>query len=232
VPFYNAEDYLALCLCSLVNQSYRDLDIVLVDDGSTDGSLCIARAFAQQDTRIRIIEQKNQGPAKARNKGMEIIHGEWLAFVDADDYIDLDFFERLSTQLGNAEIVQFGCLVEDLTHAILGKKHPRNKYRLAADWSRLYQTKFLEANHLRFPEGMFYEDVIFAIDIWAKRPHTQVLPYVGYHYVQHTGSITDVKPDTTMLFSELRKRRVSVRMWILISYTILRLKLHFIYDHN
>ena len=87
VPIYNAEKYLAQCIESLIHQTHRNLQILLINDGSTDSSLSIAQEFAQRDSRIEIHTQPNQGQGAARNNAMKYATGEWIAFVDADDYI-------------------------------------------------------------------------------------------------------------------------------------------------
>ena len=88
VPIYNAEAYLAKCIESLIHQTHRALQIILVNDGSTDDSLTIAQQFAADDQRIQVYSQPNQGQAAARNLGIQYASGEWISFVDADDYID------------------------------------------------------------------------------------------------------------------------------------------------
>lgn len=89
VPVYNAAPYLPQCLDSLVNQTYRDIEIICVNDGSTDNSLDILKAYAERDSRILVIHQENQGLSDARNKGLENARGEWVMFVDNDDWIDI-----------------------------------------------------------------------------------------------------------------------------------------------
>ena len=89
VPVYNAAPYLPQCLDSLVNQTYRDIEIICVNDGSTDNSLDILKAYAERDSRILVIHQENQGLSDARNKGLKNARGEWVMFVDSDDWIDI-----------------------------------------------------------------------------------------------------------------------------------------------
>lgn len=95
IPVYNVKDFLVDCLDSVINQSYKNLDIILVDDGSTDGSGIICEEYARQDKRIRVIHQVNQGLSAARNSGIEIMRGEYVYFIDSDDYIAKDTIEVL-----------------------------------------------------------------------------------------------------------------------------------------
>lgn len=95
VPVYNVKDYLAECLDSILNQSYRELEIILVDDGSTDGSEAMCDAYADKDKRITVIHQENKSLSVARNVGMSVAKGEYIAFVDSDDALELDMYEKL-----------------------------------------------------------------------------------------------------------------------------------------
>ena len=108
MPIYNAETYLTKCIESLIHQTYRALQIILVNDGSTDNSLTIARQYAIQDTRIEVYSQSNQGQAVARNNGILYATGDYLSFVDADDYLDTDFYQTLLVHCDQQDIVHFG----------------------------------------------------------------------------------------------------------------------------
>ena len=107
VPIYNSEKYLKECLDSLVNQTFKDIEIICVNDGSTDGSLNIIKHFAQNDSRIKIINQENKGQSAARNAGLKIARSEWVTFIDSDDYIDLNTYER-ALAVSNIDIICFG----------------------------------------------------------------------------------------------------------------------------
>ena len=99
VPIYNTSIYLSKCLESLINQTYKDIEIICINDGSTDNSLEILNKFQKKDNRIKIITQENQGLSAARNKGIVEANGEYISFIDSDDWVDLDFFEKLITAL-------------------------------------------------------------------------------------------------------------------------------------
>lgn len=95
VPVYNVEEYLQECINSIIKQTYKNIEIILVDDGSTDKSKTICDKYLKEDSRIKVIHQENSGVSEARNKGIEEAKGDWITFVDADDYISLDFCEKM-----------------------------------------------------------------------------------------------------------------------------------------
>ena len=106
VPVYNVEAYLEKCVESLIHQTYRSLQIILVNDGSTDNSLTIAEQLAAKDSRIELYSQPNQGLSAARNTGMQYAIGEYISFIDSDDYIALDFYESLINAIGDYDFIQ------------------------------------------------------------------------------------------------------------------------------
>ena len=95
IPVYNVEDYLEECLDSIINQTFKDLEIICINDGSQDNSLNILEEYAEKDNRIKIITTKNQGLSAARNRGLENITGDYVYFIDSDDYLELTAFEEL-----------------------------------------------------------------------------------------------------------------------------------------
>lgn len=105
VPVYNVEKYLGECIDSLINQTYKNIEIILVDDGSKDNSGCICDDYANQDSRIKVIHAPNGGVSLARNIGLDNASGEWITFVDSDDWLDLDFCQKLIEKSSQADIV-------------------------------------------------------------------------------------------------------------------------------
>ena len=94
IPIYNAEDYIEKCLNSIINQDYRSLEILVINDGSNDGSLEICKRIALHDERIQIISTENCGVSRARNKGLSLASGQYICFIDADDYVDKDYIKK------------------------------------------------------------------------------------------------------------------------------------------
>lgn len=216
VPVYNAEPYLHACVDSLLAQTLPDLQIILVDDGSTDGSLTIAQAYAKQDKRIECYEQAHAGQSAARNLGLSHAQGEFIAFVDADDYIDPDWCQKHLDAISGVDYVQ--------------SQHLRNRYQYTVVWGRLYRREAIR--HIRFEEGLIYEDVLFSVDLWLSGATCRMIDYTGYHYTVNPHSTTSRRrpEDEKRVLAQLsaRQKNASMRGRMIIEYTIIRLKLHFL----
>jgi glycosyltransferase involved in cell wall biosynthesis len=232
VPIYNAENYLAKCIESLIHQNYRALQIILVDDGSTDNSLTIAHQYAAQDTRIEVYTQTHQGQSVARNNGLQYASGEWIAFVDADDYLDTDCYAQLMQHIAHNDCVQMGYRRMSTDGKIIEEKCPRYFYQFTSPCMRLYRRDLFTKHQLTFPEGMIYEDVIFSLDFWATNPTFISIPYTGYNYTFNPLSTTAKRNRTRekelfeVLNAKLRHAH-SFKLWCITLLTIIRLKLHF-----
>jgi CDP-glycerol glycerophosphotransferase len=176
VPIYDVESYLATCLQSLARQTMRDLEVIMVDDGSTDGSRALAERFAGRDRRFRLVAQPNGGLGKARNTGLELATGEFLAFVDSDDVLPRDAYERLLGALdatgsdfatGNVQRLarQGTSQAQFLARAFARTRmrtHVSRCRPLLADrtaWNKLWRRSFWDAHDFRFPEGVVHEDI-------------------------------------------------------------------------
>ena len=105
VPVYNAEKYIGTCIDSILKQTYQNFELLLINDGSSDNSLEVLNQYSKKDKRIRVIDQKNIGVAKTRNKGIQLARGEYIAFIDNDDYIDEDYLEQFMNVCNNQDIV-------------------------------------------------------------------------------------------------------------------------------
>ena len=233
VPIYNADLYLAKCIESLINQEYTALQIILVNDGSTDKSLEIAEQYAKLDSRIEVYSHStNEGQSLARNTGLRYATGEYISFVDADDYVDSNFYTYMLQHIGNLDCVQIGYKRVTSQGKVFQKKLPRHFYQFTSPCMRLYRSEVLTKHQLMFPEGMIYEDVIFSLDFWATKPTYKMLPYTGYNYLANTNSTTATRNLVAkeLLFATLYERRQkskSVFHRLLILYTTIRLKFHF-----
>ncbi len=173
IPVYNAEKFLAKCLEHLVHQTYPNMEIIVVDDGSTDASPDIYNAYAAQDKRVKIIRQKNAGPATASNTGLDAATGEYIHFHDHDDWVNLEYFERMmnaATQT-NADIMcgmvnqpeynfpKFDT-VEILT-SMRDKILVTRANKLNPAWRYVYKKDFLVKNKLRFDDKIFGAQDLF-----------------------------------------------------------------------
>ena len=208
VPVYNVELYLAQCLDSIVGQSYHNIEIVVVNDGSTDGSLDIIRAYEAKDNRIIVVDQKNQGLSVARNVGMEQSTGDYLWFIDSDDYIAIDACERVVCELqsqsydllilgryrfwaGDSKFydkVSWGVLRLDgrgyLTEAIT------QGLFTASACNKIVRSAFVKRYSFRFQPGILYEDLYFSCQCLLLAEHVLLLEYPCYFYRQNrAGSI-------------------------------------------
>lgn len=143
IPVYNCERYIARCLKSVSGQTYEKLEIILINDGSTDHTAEIGRSFAADEPRIRYIEQQNHGVAYTRKKGVEIASGEYIGFVDADDYIDSDFYEQLISYMADVQLVTSGYTVAERN---LFDAMPEGIYRSEEQKAYLYENMLLFEN--------------------------------------------------------------------------------------
>ena len=232
VPIFNAGPYLAKCIESLLQQPYTALQIILVNDGSTDDSLSIAQQYAALDDRIEVYTQTNQGQSAARNLGLQHATGEWISFIDADDYIDPDFYTYLTQEIGQLDCVQIGYRRVTDQGKVLLQKLPKHFHQFTSPCMRLYRRDLFTRHQLTFPSGMIYEDVVFSLDFWACKPSYKMLPYMGYNYLANTHSTTAIRNLVAkeVLFATLREKRQyapNLRHKLLILYTIIRLKFHF-----
>lgn len=197
VPIYNVEPYLARCINSIVNQTFRDLEIILVNDGSTDNSLSICREYEKEDERIVVIDQRNKGLSGARNTGIDKSTGDYIFFVDSDDWIHPRSLEILMENLLGSQaqmavgstfkpqeyLIQnnesFSCVVRNMQDAII---YMLTKTGCSA-CGRLYEKKIFSS--LRFPEGRTNED--YAIVVKALEQCTKVCfnsSYLYYYFVR------------------------------------------------
>ena len=205
VPVYNVELYLKRCVESIINQSYKNLEIILVDDGSTDNSSSICDELKNSDERIRVIHKKNGGLSDARNVGIEIAKGDYIGFVDSDDWIEPDMFENLKLEMENSgaclavtginRIYDNGYSVNQFTREKIqiyeGKdiiKHylEQNFFSTAA-WDKLYRKELFEKR--RFPVGKLFEDAPVIYDILCNIKKVVNIGKPHYHYFQRANSI-------------------------------------------
>lgn len=217
VPVYKAEDFLRRCTDSILGQSFSDLELLLIDDGSPDGSPALCDAIAAEDNRVRVFHKENGGVSTARNLGMEQAKGHFLAFADADDWFAHEALERLHAAALNAEADTAGCAhykaqVSGQVEVEAGALPPgvytgeeiKNGivYRLLGDrlgppedllngfiWRFLFTREIIASNEIRFA-GAYLEDELFLMEYFC---HAQKLAMIGeplYYYLQNPQSVT------------------------------------------
>lgn len=208
VPVYNVKHYLAKCLDSICGQTYINLEIITIDDGSTDGSGELCDVYAQKDKRIKVLHCQNGGLSVARNRGLDIAMGEFIGFVDSDDWIDPDMYEflykLLITEEADISICSHYIEKTDKTKIKYSSDEvlnlmPRDAIRLLVEdniirnfaWDKLYRKSLFEG--LRFPQGRYFEDMAVMYRIFYQARKIVMEGQPKYHYMVRDNSITGSK---------------------------------------
>ena len=202
VPVYNVEKYLEECLDSIQNQIYTDIEVILVNDGSTDNSEVICEKYCEQDKRFKLINQKNQGQSSARNVGVEASTGEFIAFVDSDDIIKINYLEKLMQYMTeDIDIVESNFTVSKKDFFIETSKETiilfegnsqeavkifPNHVLSVNPVTKLYRRSIVEA--VPYLEGLIFEDIYSGIGMLKYIRKIIKIDYVGYYYRQHQSS--------------------------------------------
>jgi len=195
VPVYNVEPYLRRCLDSLVNQTLKDIEIICINDCSPDNSLIVLKKYAKADNRIKIIDfEKNQGVSAARNAGIKIARGEYVGTIDPDDYIDLDYYEKLylKAKKTNADVVhanlKAGKVGSDKEYVNSIKKMGKI-YSLSSHCLAIYRMDLLLKYSLEYPRGIKYsEDLVFLAKALFFANKVESVNNVFYHYIRRDDS--------------------------------------------
>lgn len=215
VPIYNVNEYLNRCIKSIINQTYKKIEIILVDDGSTDNSGDICNKYALEDKRILVIHKKNEGLVKARKEGLERATGEYIGFVDGDDYIDTNMYQELfdNIEKTGADFVhsgymndQFGKISPDNIVIHLDDKNDREKilkqyvldytsdrYISPSIWSKLFKSELIKSSYKFVPDDQEVgEDVISLSECVLRSNKISMLNLAAYHYVKRKGSLSNM----------------------------------------
>lgn len=211
VPIYNSEKYLAITVNSILNQTYKDLELLLIDDGSTDGTSKICDDFAKKDSRVKSFHIPNGGVSAARNFGLDNAHGELLTFSDSDDYYYPDHLDILNKEMGGVDVVigdfnqcsrEEFVRAKDEPHGYHGESVTINsvnefpdKWPLIDDscigqvWRQMFRTDIIKKYHLRF-EGCGYEDSLFSYRYYSHITSAKHISFNGYLYIHTQGSLS------------------------------------------
>jgi glycosyltransferase involved in cell wall biosynthesis len=208
VPVYNTREYVEKCLYSAVNQTERDIEIIIVDDGSTDGSESICSRFAAKDSRIKFFRKENGGQGLARNYGIMHATGKYILFVDSDDEIDLRLCEIANGafQKAGADIVSFGLQFETLNGWVTARRSQRKSFIseqpdifidamldrnfLSSPCNKVYKCSLILENDLKFPISRAYEDSLFSKHVAYHAKRVLYIPDILYRAVMRPGSIS------------------------------------------
>lgn len=203
VPVYNVENYLIQCIDSVLNQTLKDFELILINDGSTDNSLTICKKYQSTDKRIILLDQANQGSSVARNNGLNIARGQYISFIDSDDYIDENFLKDNIEllELENADMILFGYFeiskkelreqlysnlksTKDIIEGLFKRKV------IPAPWNKIYKREIF--NDLRFKEGIRHQDFYilpFIVDKCKKIAYNNKAYY--YYNISNDKSVTN-----------------------------------------
>lgn len=218
VPIYNVEQYLKQCIESLLQQSYKNIEIILVNDGSTDRSADICEIFRKKDNRIKVVNKSNEGLGYARNSGLKIANGKYVTFVDSDDYVDEDLIKELYSSIkeNNVDTCIGGFKrVDDNGNILSISKYSNNIYRennvfdnllprmlgsygkksdsiRMSVWNSMYSMEIIKENKIEFPSEREYisEDIIFDIEYYKFSKGVSIIDSCKYNYRLNINSLT------------------------------------------
>ena len=201
IPVYCVENTLDRCVKSVVGQSYHDIEVILVDDGSPDHCPEMCDRWAQKDGRIRVIHQNNGGLSDARNVGIDASRGEWLTFVDSDDYIEEGTLEQVMAATADNDLVEYPVerfcgspqeslltfepkVYKDMSDYWLNGQAYEHSYV----WNKIYRKELF--NQIRFPKGQVFEDIQTLPLLLQKAHRVATIPHGLYHYCWNESGIT------------------------------------------
>lgn len=203
VPVYNVEKYLKQCLDSIVNQTYKNLEIIIVNDGTKDNSMKIVEEYLQ-DKRIKVINKENGGLSSARNIGIKEATGDYISFIDSDDYISLNMYEDLVKNINGEDIIIFNySRLDDKTKKIVKNKYIKNNKMIILDkklnylysrielvcWNKIYKATFIKEKKINFLE-IVNEDVFWNIEVFYSAESVKILNQDYYYRINRSDSIT------------------------------------------
>ena len=226
VPVFNSEKYIEKCLLSLINQTEKEIEIVIVNDGSDDNSEKIVTEFAQNDTRIVYVKQEHKLQGAARNKGISLAKGEYIGFVDSDDWVDSDYFEKLysaakkynsdlalatNVRTGNGKTKKRLNITKEAFYTDLQSKFDIcNQWKDGCPTNKIYRREFLQKNNILYPENVFCEDKIFTTKALYHANGIVSVPGIYYYYYRNPDSTVKKKYKTSKFKNDKNNARLEV----------------------
>lgn len=195
IAIYNIEKYLGECLNSVINQTYKDLEIILVNDGSSDRSLDIMNSYSKIDNRIICISQENAGPGMARNKGLDYATGKYISFIDGDDSVKPDFIEKLVSIIKEDDLYSY-CGISVNGEDTFLSPEKNSLFIRQCCYNKLYNAKYLDG--VRFTSHMFAEDLIFNYELSFLSKNISYTEEPLYFYRRNESSISNTWSDKYM----------------------------------
>lgn len=204
VPVYNTEKYLKKCLNSLVNQTYKDFEIIVVNDGSTDKSSNIISKYQKKYKNIIVIDKENEGLSMARNRGVQKSSGKYIIFVDSDDYVSNKLLEEVDKKIDDSDILRFQIATEDEEYTKINEYHEEEfesmcgydafKYLssyhfVEPAWCYVIRKNYYIENKFSFKKGVYHEDFGLIPYVIYKARKVKSVDFIGYYYIQRNGSI-------------------------------------------
>ena len=194
IPIYNAEKYIDKLLNSILRQTYKDYEVIFVNDGSKDASLDLLKKYAEKYDFIKVVNQKNKGRSEARNNGVKKTTGQYITFVDQDDYISPDFLNQMIENINDNDILLSG-FNRVLDDKIIKENIPESTswsyFKYCATWGKLYKSDFFKEHDLKFYE-FNGEDVYLFLNALALTNNRTIINYAGYNNYVNINSITHV----------------------------------------
>lgn len=201
MPVYNVEKYLEKSIESVVNQTIEDIEIIIVNDGSTDKSIGIIKKYLEKYKNIKYLEKENGGLSSARNFGLKYATGEYIAFLDSDDYVELSMYEEMYkiAKEENADMVECDFIWEypnkkrnDVGKIYFSKKEAMEKARVVA-WNKIIKRQVVQKANVDFPIGLRYEDIEFFYKILPYLNKISFVKKCFVHYIQRPNSIVNTQ---------------------------------------
>ena len=204
VPVYNTEKYLKKCLDSLVNQTYKDFEIIVVNDGSTDKSSNIISKYQKKYKNIIVIDKENEGLSMARNRGVQKSSVKYIIFVDSDDYVSNKLLEEVDKKIDDSDILRFQIATEDEEYTKINEYHEEGfesmcgydafKYLssyhfVEPAWCYVIRKNYYIENKFSFKKGVYHEDFGLIPYVIYKARKVKSIDFIGYYYIQRNGSI-------------------------------------------
>lgn len=220
IPVYNTEKYIKECIESIIKQTYKNIEIIIVNDGSKDNSLSICNEYALKDKRIKVINQKNKGQSSARNKGIKNSNGDYILFVDSDDWIEENMLEILikkaNTDLSDIVICSHKIINENsVTNIVLEKKHSFEEYLFESTTMGYSMCKMIKKSCINryFREDIFFmEDMIFWMDNKQNINKVSYIPNCLYNYRMTNTSVLHSKKYNKRMYSLLESAKILVSL--------------------
>lgn len=209
VPIYNNEKYISRCLISLIKQSLKEIEIIVVNDGSTDNTPAIIKKFSEVDGRIKVINQENLKQGAARNRGTVAAEGEYIGYVDSDDWVDLDYYEKLynaakkynsdialatNVRIGNGKTKKrLHIEQEEFVTGLQEKIDISHQVKNPCPTNKIYRRTMIQNNNITWPEGVYCEDKLFTIKTIYYSNGLVTVPDVYYYYYRNPNSTVNSK---------------------------------------